>query len=169
MRLARPNFTSVLDVFGVTGVATAQGQYTDRPTVIYTPLTGGDFLQKLMTPIPSSAVLFVLQAGYPADVIMPIALDSINGIHNESRRVMRHAADRQRRARPAHDPLRERIYLGGRATCWLPAAGACAAGCGAPLVAAAAELGALQQRSQAPARPIYQFFSSASFCSTNFR
>ena len=91
--LTASNFTAVQDVFGVTGVATAQGQYTDRPTVIYTPLTGVDFLDKLMTPIPPSAVLFVLQAGYPADVIMPIALDSINGIHNESRRVMRHAAD----------------------------------------------------------------------------
>jgi len=87
--LTASNFTSVADVFGVTGIATAQGQYTDRPTVIYTPLTGVDFLQKLMTPLPPSAVLFVLQAGYPADVIMPIALDSINGIHNESKRVMR--------------------------------------------------------------------------------
>jgi hypothetical protein len=91
--LTASNFTANKDVFGVTGVATAQGQYTDRPTVIYTPLTGVDFLQKLMTPLPPSAVLFVLQAGYPADVIMPIALDSINGIHNVSRRVMRHAAD----------------------------------------------------------------------------
>jgi hypothetical protein len=91
--LTASNFTAVQDVFGVTGVAMAQGQYTDRPTVIYTPLTGVDFLNKLMTPIPPSAVLFVLQAGYPADVIMPIALDSINGIHNESKRVMRHAAD----------------------------------------------------------------------------
>ena len=91
--LTASNFTAVQDVFGVTGLATAQGQYTDRPTVIYTPLTGVDFLDKLMTPIPPSAVLFVLQAGYPADVIMPIALDSINGIHNESKRVMRHAGD----------------------------------------------------------------------------
>src|ERR1700732_1178748 len=87
--LTASSFTSVADVFGVTGIATAQGQYTDRPTVIYTPLTGVDFLQKLMTPLSPSAVLFVLQAGYPADVIMPIALDSINGIHNESKRVMR--------------------------------------------------------------------------------
>jgi hypothetical protein len=91
--LTASNFTSVEDVLGLTGIATAQGQYTDRPTVIYTPLTGVDFLQKLMTPLPPSAVLFVLQAGYPADVIMPIALDSINGIHNKSMRVMRQTAD----------------------------------------------------------------------------
>src|SRR5215831_1113147 len=87
------NFTAVSNTFGITGLASAQGQYTDRPTIIYTPLTGVDFLQKLMTPIPPSALLFVLQAGYPADVIMPIALDAINGINNESRRRMRHAAD----------------------------------------------------------------------------
>src|SRR5215469_2341420 len=82
------NFTAVSNVFGLTGTATAQGQYTDRPTVIYSPLTGVDFLQKLMTPIPPSAILFVLQAGYNADLILPISLDSINGIGNASRRAM---------------------------------------------------------------------------------
>src|SRR5215467_10377313 len=86
-------FNPVTNAFGFSGAASAEGQYTDRPTIIYAPLTGVDFLQKLMTPIPPSAMLFVLQAGYPADVIMPIALDSINSINNESRRRMRHAAD----------------------------------------------------------------------------
>ena len=61
-------------------------------TIIYTPLTGVDFLQKLMTPIPPSAVLFVLQAGATL-ISMPITLDSINGINNESRRGMRRTAD----------------------------------------------------------------------------
>src|SRR5580693_2866398 len=79
------NFTAVSNTFGLTGIASAQGQYTDRPTIIYTPLTGVDFLQKLMTPIPPSAVLFVLQAGYSAEILMPITLDSINGINNQSR------------------------------------------------------------------------------------
>ena len=87
------NFTPNFDVFGITGTASAQGQYTDRPTLIYAPLTGADFLNKLMTPIPPSAVLFVLQAGYDAGIVMPIALDSINGINNQSRRGMARAAD----------------------------------------------------------------------------
>jgi hypothetical protein len=86
------NFTPVSNLFGLEGSVTAQGQYTDRPTVIYTPLTGMDFLQQLMTPIPPSAVLFVLGASYNAEAMMSIALDSINGIYNRSNR-MGHAAD----------------------------------------------------------------------------
>lgn len=78
------NFTPNSNVLGLEGTLGAQGQYTDRPTIIYTPLTGVDFLQKLMKPIPPSAVLFVLQAGYDATVLMPITLDSINGINNQS-------------------------------------------------------------------------------------
>ena len=75
------------------GSALAQGKYTDRPTLIYAPLTGNDFLKKLMTPIPPSAVLFMLQSGYAADLVMRIAVNSINGVSNESRRGMSRAAD----------------------------------------------------------------------------
>ena len=79
------NFTvGVIGPFTASGSATASGTYTDRPTVIYQPLTGVDFLTRLMTPIPPSSVLFLLQSGYDADRVMPIMLDSINGIYNES-------------------------------------------------------------------------------------
>src|SRR6476620_6990844 len=71
------------------GTATASGTYTDRPTVVYSPLTGVDFLKRLMTPIPPSSVMFVLQAGYAAQRVMPIMLDSINGIANGSNRLLR--------------------------------------------------------------------------------
>src|SRR5271166_4547102 len=77
--------------FTAAGTATAAGTYTDRPTVIYSPLTGVDFLKRLMTPIPPSSVLFMLQSGYSADRIMPIMLDSINGLINESNRLRRPA------------------------------------------------------------------------------
>lgn len=70
----------------VAGSAAVGATYIDRPTVIYAPLTGNDFLKKLMTPIPPSAILFLLQSGYPATLVMPIAVDSINGVVNESRR-----------------------------------------------------------------------------------
>jgi hypothetical protein len=86
------NFTAnLIDRLTAVGTATAASTYTDRPTVIYSPLTGVDFLKRLMTPIPPSSVLFVLQSGYSADRIMPIMLDSINGLDNESNRLRRPA------------------------------------------------------------------------------
>ena len=86
------NFTaSLIDRLTATGTASAGGTYTDRPTVVYQPLTGVDFLKRLMTPIPPSSVLFMLQSGYFADRIMPIMLDSINGLTNELNRVRRPA------------------------------------------------------------------------------
>src|SRR5262249_51931132 len=65
-----------------------------RPTIIYAPLTGNDFIKKLLTPIPPSAVLFLLQSGYPASVVMSVTVDSINGLANEVRRgAMKRPAD----------------------------------------------------------------------------
>jgi hypothetical protein len=86
------NFTAnLVDRLTAAGSATAGGTYTDRPTVVYAPLTGVDFLKRLMTPIPPSSVLFMLQSGYFADRIMPIMLASINGLNNEPNRIRRPA------------------------------------------------------------------------------
>jgi hypothetical protein len=86
------NFNAALiGPFAASGTATAAGTYTDRPTVVYSPLTGVDFLRRLMTPIPPSSVMFVLQAGYSAARTMPIMLDSINGLSNGSNRAQRPA------------------------------------------------------------------------------
>jgi len=68
------------------GSVLLQESYRDSPTVIYAPTIGSDFLTRLMTPIPPSAVLFMLQAGYAADRVMHLTLDSINGIKNGSNR-----------------------------------------------------------------------------------
>jgi hypothetical protein len=87
------NFNAgLIGPFTASGTATAASTYTDRPTVVYSPLTGVDFLKRLMTPIPPSSVMFMLQTGYSAARVMPILLDSINGLSNGSNRLKR-AAD----------------------------------------------------------------------------
>ena len=48
-----------------------------------------------MTPIPPAALLFLLQSGYPADYVLGVAVNSINGVSNESRRGMSRAASPQ--------------------------------------------------------------------------
>lgn len=58
----------------------ASGTFTDRPTITYQPITGQKFNKSIMTPIPPSAILFLTQSGWPADLIYPITVDSINGL-----------------------------------------------------------------------------------------
>jgi len=64
--------------------AGGQAIYTDRPTVTYVPLIGEKFLRGLMTPIDPKNIFFMLQAGYPADFILGLTVESLNGVRNRS-------------------------------------------------------------------------------------
>jgi hypothetical protein len=55
---------------------------SDRPTVSYAPQTGSEFTRNLTTPLPPSAILNLIESGTPADVVMELAVESINGIRN---------------------------------------------------------------------------------------
>jgi hypothetical protein len=66
------------------GVLAFQGTYLDRPTISYTPQTGSQFIRNLTMPINPGSVLFLLQSGYPADVVFNLTVDTINGIKNRS-------------------------------------------------------------------------------------
>jgi hypothetical protein len=62
--------------------ASVNGSYTDRPTISYSPLSNDKFAKSLMAPIPLSGVVLLMQAGYPADVVLRICANSVNGIAN---------------------------------------------------------------------------------------
>ena len=85
---------------GVGGIA----RYIDRPTITYTPLSGDKFARSLMTPIPPAAILSLLQAGYPVDLVLRLCIHSINGIQN------RYGGQaRARNADPEFYPLLEKM------------------------------------------------------------
>jgi hypothetical protein len=85
-------FTAAGNIFNTSGVVPgvpnssiglgAQGQFTDRPTITYTPLMGERFARSLMTPIPPPAILSLIQAGYPIDVVLRLVVHTLNGIQN---------------------------------------------------------------------------------------
>jgi hypothetical protein len=61
-----------------------QGTYQDRPTISYQPQTGSQFIRNLTQPINPGSVLFLLQSGYPADVVFGLTVETINSLDNRS-------------------------------------------------------------------------------------
>jgi hypothetical protein len=57
---------------------------TDRPTITYSPMTGEKFRRGLLTPIDPRNIFLLLQAGYPADFVLGMMLDSLNGVRNQA-------------------------------------------------------------------------------------
>lgn len=62
--------------------AGAEGRFNDSPTITYTPLAGENFARQMMTPIPPSAILNVIQAGFPVEGVFRLAVQAVNGVHN---------------------------------------------------------------------------------------
>jgi len=60
----------------------AQGVLTDTPTITYAPLAGERFARSLMMPLPITAILNILQGGYPVDFVFRLAVQSVNGVDN---------------------------------------------------------------------------------------
>jgi hypothetical protein len=77
----------------------AQGKWTDRPTITYSPLGGERFARSMMTPIPPAALLSLIQAGYPIDAVLRLTVHAVNGIRT------RYGGDI--RAQPADPPWYE--------------------------------------------------------------
>lgn len=61
----------------------AQGTYTDRPTITYSPLTGDQYIRGIMTPIRPERIFTAILSSWPADAILFISTNSLNGLHNQ--------------------------------------------------------------------------------------
>jgi hypothetical protein len=59
----------------------AGGRMTDRPTITYAPIIGDRFNKLLMTPISPERLLFLIQSGWPADLVLNVTLASVNGLN----------------------------------------------------------------------------------------
>jgi len=82
----------------------AHGTFTDRPTITYMPLSGEKFARSLLKPLPPPAILSLVQAGYPIDLVFRLCVHSVNSIRNRYG-----GAARVRSADPEFYPLLERL------------------------------------------------------------
>jgi hypothetical protein len=71
----------------------AGGRYLDRPTITYSPLTGQDFVKTMMTPFPPGAIMFLIEAGWPVDLLLRVSVQAINGVRNHKGGLNAHPAD----------------------------------------------------------------------------
>jgi hypothetical protein len=67
--------------YGTAGIGVA-GSFNDSPTITYSPLQGAKFARSLMTPIPTTALMNVIQTGFPVDQVLRLTAQSINGLDN---------------------------------------------------------------------------------------
>jgi hypothetical protein len=61
-----------------------EGSYLERPTITYAPLAGEKFVAALLKPIPPEILFAMIGSGHPADFILRIGLDAIDGFYNRS-------------------------------------------------------------------------------------
>lgn len=67
------------DTLGGIGVG---ANIEERPTITFSPLAGEKFARSLMTPLPVSGILYLLQAGFPAENVLRACAISVNGLEN---------------------------------------------------------------------------------------
>jgi hypothetical protein len=58
------------------------GTYVERPTITYSPIMGDKFARSLMSPVPPPAILSLIQAGYPVNLVFRLLVQEINGVRN---------------------------------------------------------------------------------------
>lgn len=76
--------------------------FIDRPTISYTPLVGDRFTRSLLHAIPPAAIFELIEAGFPADIILLVTIRALNGVFNRAS-----MGNRTRNADPRFYPLLE--------------------------------------------------------------
>jgi hypothetical protein len=57
-------------------------RFQERPTVLYKPLSGPKFVKSILSPASPAALFALIQTGWPADMILRMTLQSVNGHMN---------------------------------------------------------------------------------------
>lgn len=61
---------------------TAGVRYIERPTITYSPVSGDDFAQQMLRPIPTEMLFSLVSSGWPPEQLLMMSLFRINGLIN---------------------------------------------------------------------------------------
>ncbi len=64
------------------GSGNASFNYSEAPTITYTPLQGSDYVTKLLTPIDLSVIFLLIRSGWSVNHIMRILVQQVGTIEN---------------------------------------------------------------------------------------
>ena len=57
-------------------------EYTERPTITYTPLAGADYVERILTPLEIDSLLLLSKSGWGIDRLMLLTVNRMNAINN---------------------------------------------------------------------------------------
>ena len=71
-------------VSGSSGTASGSGTlgYSEPPTLTFTPLTGEEFAERMLSPLPLDAVMLFIQSGWSPERVMLVGVQRINDLFN---------------------------------------------------------------------------------------
>ncbi len=61
---------------------TASVRYLERPTITYSPMTGPEFAEQMLQPIPAELLFSLAASGWPAEELLSMGLARVNGVRN---------------------------------------------------------------------------------------
>ncbi len=56
--------------------------YSEKPTVTYTPLSGDEFAERMLAPIPLDSIMLFSQSGWSAERLLLVAVERMNDVLN---------------------------------------------------------------------------------------
>ena len=56
--------------------------YTERPTITYTPLSGADFVKNVLTPMDLNSLLVLSRSGWSIERLLRVMANTMNGLDN---------------------------------------------------------------------------------------
>jgi hypothetical protein len=67
---------------GLFGTLSGTSRFEDRPTFTYAPVHGEQFTRTMLTPVHPAVLSFLLESGWPVDILFRTYVKRINGLRN---------------------------------------------------------------------------------------